>query len=207
MDAPKEDPHTVASAPTRLREICQFDWLNEALRPLNVLEFSVRWVRRKWRGLRRRLGLAATNPPLAPREADSTCVPDVARSSPGASTAAGQSRRSGTALQAGDLVVVRPVQEIRETLDDAGKNDGLKFLRPMQRHCGETHRVLKRVKYILDDRTHVVRKTRNTVLLEGVICDGRGIYGREDCDRSCFFFWKEAWLRRVDGDDPEAPAH
>jgi hypothetical protein len=80
----------------------------------------------------------------------------------------------------------------------AGRHDGLKLLRPMERYCGETHRVMKRVKYILDDRTHVVRKTRGVVLLEGVICDGQGIYGREDCDRSCFFFWKEAWLRRVD---------
>jgi hypothetical protein len=37
-----------------------------------------------------------------------------------------------------------------------------------------------------------LRKLQNTVLLEGVMCDG--IFG---CDRSCFQFWREAWLRRV----------
>jgi hypothetical protein len=35
---------------------------------------------------------------------------------------------------------------------------------------------------------------KNTVLLDGAICDGWG--GK--CDRSCFFFWREAWLRRVE---------
>ena len=98
----------------------------------------------------------------------------------------------------GDLVVVLPVEEIRATLDERGKHDNLKFLRPMERFCGQTFRVMKRVKYILDDRTHVVQKVRNVVLLDGVICDGEGIYGREGCDRSCFFFWKEAWLRKID---------
>lgn len=207
MNAPNEAPRSEASTPSRLREICQFEWLDQALGPLNALEMSSRWVRRKWRGLKRRLGLAATNPPLAPRGANHPCVPGRVAGSLSATNAPPARRHaSGSALQAGDLVAVRPIEEIRQTLDETGKHDGLKFLRPMECYCGETHRVLKRVKYILDDRTHLVRKTRSTVLLEGVICDGKGIYGREDCDRSCFFFWKEAWLHRVDADAPGKPA-
>lgn len=38
-----------------------------------------------------------------------------------------------------------------------------------------------------------IRKLKNTVLLDGVMCEN--LYG---CDRSCFHFWREAWLRRVE---------
>ena len=33
-----------------------------------------------------------------------------------------------------------------------------------------------------------------TVLLEGVFCDGSAHGG---CDRTCFCFWREGWLKRV----------
>jgi hypothetical protein len=33
-----------------------------------------------------------------------------------------------------------------------------------------------------------------TVLLDGVMCDGTEHGG---CDRSCFLFWREEWLKRV----------
>ena len=191
MDEPNGAPGT-GYAPPRLKELCQFEWLDQALWPLNVFERLARWARRKWRGLKRRLGLASTNPPMPRREARGGRADAGGGSAPGP-----RRRRTGRRIGPGDLVVVRSLEEIRRTLDQTGKHDGLKFLRPMAQFCGETHRVMKRVKYILDDRTHVVRKTRNTVLLDGVICHGEGIYGRENCDRSCFFFWKDAWLEKV----------
>lgn len=190
-------PAQGGATPARVKEICQFEWHDQALEPLNVLERSWRLARRKWRGAKRRLGLISTNPPL-PKSTGSGGVRHDGASAGGPASSRSRRSRSGGRLEKGDLVVVLAIEEIRETLDQMGKHDGLKFLRPMERYCGETHRVMKRVKYILDDRTHVVRKTRGVVLLDGVICDGQGIYGREDCDRSCFFFWKEAWLRRVD---------
>ena len=93
---------------------------------------------------------------------------------------------------------VKSPEEIRETLDAGGKHEGLKFLPPMRAHCGKAYRVQKRVRYILDEHDHRMRKVKNVVLLDGVICRGKGIYGREDCDRSCFFFWKDAWLRKLE---------
>lgn len=46
-----------------------------------------------------------------------------------------------------------------------------------------------------------LRKMKNTVLLEGAMCDGKAFSG---CDRSCFHFWREVWLRRVpETADPE----
>jgi len=45
------------------------------------------------------------------------------------------------------------------------------------------------------ETTGELRKIRTpTVLLEGVFCDGRA---HGNCDRSCFCFWREAWLKRV----------
>jgi len=104
----------------------------------------------------------------------------------------------GQRLEAGDFAEVLALDEIRATLDADRIHDGLKFLRPMEQHCGRTFRVMKRVRYVFDERERRMRKSRSVVLLDGVMCDGAGMYGREGCDRSCFFFWKEAWLRKVD---------
>jgi hypothetical protein len=95
-------------------------------------------------------------------------------------------------LQAGEWVRVKSEREILATLDSCGRNHGLAWIPCMSRHCGREYRVYKRVKRIILESTGEIRKARNTVLLDGVICDG--LYG---CDRSCFPFWREAWLERV----------
>ena len=38
---------------------------------------------------------------------------------------------------------------------------------------------------------------RDTVYLEDLRCDGSGHGG---CQAGCRIYWKEAWLRRVDGE-------
>jgi hypothetical protein len=96
-------------------------------------------------------------------------------------------------LQAQEWVRVKPEQEILATLDTCGRNKGLAWIPCMSAHCGKEYRVYKRVERIILESTGEIRKARNTVLLEGVVCDG--LYG---CDRSCFPFWREAWLERVD---------
>ncbi len=194
-----------ATEPTRPPiDYCQYRSIAGALRGLSPMERLVRIARRKARGLRRRFRAAM----LALGGAEV-----VRRSGDGGGAASGASRPVGSGsrpsrlrrrLGAGDLVTVRSIEEIRRTLNEKNECDGLKFMRPMEAYCGRTYRVMKRVRYIVDDRDHVVRKIRNTVLLEGVMCEGN-LYGREGCDRSCFFFWKEAWLRRAD-DGAEAPS-
>ena len=176
-------------------ELCQLRWLDDALEPLTSFEERLRYVRARAMGARRRaLALFArifgTEPePYGGR----------VRWSAGedGTSVAGAPPKPTRGLNAGDLVEVLPIEEIRATLDADGKHDGLKFLKPMAQYCGRRFRVLKPVRRILDEHNHVMQKTRNVVILEGGICHGQGIYGREGCDRSCFFFWKEAWLRRV----------
>lgn len=97
-------------------------------------------------------------------------------------------------LKPGELVDVRSEEQIAATLDRQGRHKGLYWMPSMQKFCGERFRVYKRVERIMLESTGQFKKVRNTVLLEGVMCDGRDFYG---CDRSCFHFWREVWLKRV----------
>ncbi len=98
-------------------------------------------------------------------------------------------------LQPGERVRVKSESEILETLDSCGKSNGLAWIPCMSKYCGQERRVYKRVEKIILESTGEIRKAKNTVLLEGVICDG--LYG---CDRSCFPFWREMWLERIPAD-------
>jgi len=97
-------------------------------------------------------------------------------------------------LKPGELVEVKSEEEILATLDENLKYKRLHFMGGMRRFCGKRFRVYKRLERILLETNEELRKVKNTVLLEGVMCDGQDFYG---CDRSCFYYWKEAWLRRV----------
>ncbi len=97
-------------------------------------------------------------------------------------------------LQPGEWVEVRSEDEIRMTLDSKARNRGLVFMDEMRQYCGRTLRVHKRVSRIILETTGEVRSVKNTVLLEGTFCNGVGLA----CDRSCFHFWRETWLKRVD---------
>jgi hypothetical protein len=90
------------------------------------------------------------------------------------------------------MVEVKSEQEIRQTLDEYGRHRGLLWMPGMARFCGKQYRVRKRVERIMLESTGQLRKIRNTVLLDGVMCED--LYG---CDRSCFHYWREAWLRRA----------
>jgi len=90
---------------------------------------------------------------------------------------------------------VRLVKEIFATLDSQGKLRGLRFTPELEKFCGKRLKVYKRLEKIILEATGELRRIRTpTVLLEGVFCDGEAHGG---CDRSCFCYWREAWLRRV----------
>ena len=101
-------------------------------------------------------------------------------------------------LRPGELVEVKSVDEILATLGPNRKCRGLLWMTGMRKFCGRRYRVLKRVENVLLESNGELRKMRNTVSLEGVMCDGSE-FGA--CDRSCFHFWRETWLRRVTEED------
>jgi hypothetical protein len=109
--------------------------------------------------------------------------------------ASGSIGKESLALKPGEWVEVRSAKEIFATLDQHGKLKGLTFTPEMMKFCGRRFRVYKRLENIILEATGELRRIRNpTVLLEGVFCGGE-MHGK--CDRSCFCFWREAWLRRV----------
>jgi hypothetical protein len=95
----------------------------------------------------------------------------------------------------GDAVEVLSWDEIRATLDEKGAADGLPFMPEMTRFCGGRYRVARRA-----DRTCVEglgeRRIEKAVFLENVRCNGSA---HDGCQRNCVVFWKEAWLRPVQG--------
>jgi hypothetical protein len=69
----------------------------------------------------------------------------------------------------------------------------------MGRFCGGIYTVRKRIDRYFDERTRRMLKLRNVVILDGVYCEppSSGPHDYAGCTRSCFLFWKEAWLERV----------
>ena len=99
-------------------------------------------------------------------------------------------------IQPGDLVRVRSKEEIKATLNRWDQLKGCAFMEEMWPHCGTTHRVLKRVEKFLDERDYLIKRCHGIVILDGVMCQGTKDFGA--CDRSCFFFWREEWLEKLD---------
>jgi hypothetical protein len=99
-------------------------------------------------------------------------------------------------FRAGQLVEVRSKEEILLTLDSNGRVQEMPFMPEMFRYCGRRFRVYKRAHKTCDfvNKTGI-RKLPSAVHLEGLRCDGSAHGG---CQAECMFFWKDAWLKRVD---------
>lgn len=98
-------------------------------------------------------------------------------------------------LRAGELVEVRSLEEILATLDNRGEVDSLPFMPEMEAWCNQQVRVFRRVDKIFDwILSSGLRRMRDTVILEGLRCDGCYHGG---CQADCPILWKEAWLRRA----------
>jgi hypothetical protein len=99
-------------------------------------------------------------------------------------------------LQPGELVEVKPKQEIVRTLDRNNRNRGLQFDVEMLRYCGQRARVLRRVDHIIEEPTgKMMRFSNDCIVLDGVTCRSE-YYGF--CPRSIYPYWREIWLKRVE---------
>jgi hypothetical protein len=100
-------------------------------------------------------------------------------------------------LRPGDIVEVRPPAEILATLDAQGSLDALPFMPEMLQYVGRRLTVSRRVEKICDTiAASGSLRMHDTVYLEDLRCDGSGHGG---CQAGCRIYWKEAWLRRLDG--------
>jgi hypothetical protein len=103
-----------------------------------------------------------------------------------------------TQYNVGDWVEVRSREEILNTLDGNGQLDGLPFMPQMFQCCGQRFRVYKRAHKTCDTISgeYKSRRMSGAVHLEEIRCDGQAYGG---CQAHCLIFWKEAWLKRVEG--------
>jgi len=99
-------------------------------------------------------------------------------------------------LQPGDLVQVKAMQSISETLDEKASNRGLWFSPNMRLLCGTEQRVEKRIEKLIVDGTGEMRHMRNTVFLERSHC-GCAHIAFGGCSRREYVYWREIWLRRA----------
>ncbi len=99
-------------------------------------------------------------------------------------------------LKIGDLVEVRSQEEIFATLDVNGALDEMPFMPEMLQFTGRCFPVYKLAHKTCDTATRTGgRSVLHTVHLR-LRCDGSG---HDGCQAGCLIFWKEAWLKRVDG--------
>ena len=126
-----------------------------------------------------------------------------ARKRPGAAMpdAAGGSEMPN--LGAGDLVRIRSEEEIRATFDGPDELRGCYFMDGMWCYCGTVQWVFRSVAQFYDEQDCRTKTASGLVLLEGLVCEGTSISG--PCDRSCFFFWREEWLEKIESDGPDRP--
>jgi hypothetical protein len=98
---------------------------------------------------------------------------------------------------AGDWVEVRSKEEILATLDQSGRLEGMPFMPEMLEYCGKRFRVAKRAHKNCDPMNPIsTRHLPNSVFLDNLRCSGRDHGG---CQAACSIFWKQAWLKPVDG--------
>lgn len=104
-------------------------------------------------------------------------------------------------LKVGDWVEVRSEAEILATLDERGELENLPFMPEMVKYCGQrltVHKVAHKVCDTVSGKGGL-RRLNSAVHLTGARCDGSGHGG---CQTACSMYWKESWLRKVDGPEP-----
>lgn len=92
------------------------------------------------------------------------------------------------------LVEVRSWPEVERTLDAKGMLDALPFMPEMMKYCGKRFVVSRRLERTCEEIDGEMRRIRDTVFLEQLRCDGTR-HGK--CEKGCFLFWKDAWLKPV----------
>jgi hypothetical protein len=108
-------------------------------------------------------------------------------------------------LAPGELVRVRPLEEIDRTLDCLGQNRGLYFDSEQVPYANRTFRVLHRVDRIISEETgKMVQIKAPTVILDSVVCQGQYSSCRMFCPRGAYLLWREAWLERSQFESAES---
>lgn len=108
-------------------------------------------------------------------------------------------------MHAGDWIEVRSKEEILSTLDRNGRLGELPFMPQMFQYCGRRFRIYKSAYKTCDTVSgHYAGRSLPDCVHLNLRCDGQAYSG---CQAGCLIFWKNAWLKPVDGPAmaPHAP--
>ncbi len=183
--------------PKPVERICQLEVLATAGDPPSAAGIRLERLRRALLVQRLRLKKLVTTPSLL---LERTLERIRTRRAQQVTARSTRVRPEALGLEPGDRVQVKSVDEIAATLDEEGKFEGLAYIPAlMDRYCGRTYTVRKRAVRFFDERNWRMVKVKNVVLLDEVYCEPPGHIDCDwaGCDRTCFLFWKEGWLRRV----------
>ena len=104
-------------------------------------------------------------------------------------------------LQPGELVEIRSPAEIDATITEDGFNRGMRYDMEMRKYSGERHRVQLRVNRLINEKTGKMLLMKNPCIqLEDVYCRAQCTDRRLGCPRASNTYWREIWLRRVEGE-------
>ena len=99
-------------------------------------------------------------------------------------------------LRVGEWVEIRSAQDILSTLDQHASLDGLPFMPEMLQHCGKRYQVYRSAHKTCDTiESYSIKQMDRSVHLD-LRCDGSA---HDGCQASCLIFWREDWLKRVNG--------
>ena len=103
-------------------------------------------------------------------------------------------------LNPGEWVEVRTPEEIRTTLTKNGFNRGMRFDIEMLQYACNRYRVQMRVDRLLNEQTGKMMLMKTPCIqLEDVYCRAECTHKRLGCPRASNTYWRENWLKRVDG--------
>ena len=102
-------------------------------------------------------------------------------------------------LQPGELVQIRSLTEIEQTLDSRSRNRGMAFdPNEMAPFCGKEARVRKTVTKIIEEATGKMLQMKGAcVVLDDVYCKSEYSRCRLNCPRAIYSYWRESWLERA----------
>jgi hypothetical protein len=107
-------------------------------------------------------------------------------------------------LRTGDCVQIKTPLEIAETLDCNGMLESLPFMPEMIEFCGTNARIKRRAEKTCIEYPGGGYKIREFLNNDSFVLDGLRCSGayHDGCQRGCTIFWKKAWLRKVDAQQP-----
>lgn len=108
-------------------------------------------------------------------------------------------------LKPGEWIEVKAPDEIAATITPDGFNRGMRYDMEMLKYSGKRYRVQMRINKLINEKNgKMVGMKTSCIQLENVFCRAELTEKRLGCPRASSTYWREIWLKRVDGPSHDA---